>query len=145
MHTFVKKLEEANNGGDRIAKPYQDVLAMTHEGSHLMDASMGQMAKIDTIVHQTVQEAKGQDANSHEIAKLVSIIKDSAEQANLLALNAAIEAARAGEHGPGFAVVADEVRKLAEQVAESVTDITRSVTNIQSESTTVVQSLEDGY
>ncbi len=42
-------------------------------------------------------------------------------------------------------MVADEVRKLAEQVAVSVTDITDIVANIQNETSTVVQSLKDGY
>jgi methyl-accepting chemotaxis protein len=60
-------------------------------------------------------------------------------------LNAAIEAARAGEHGKGFAVVADEVRKLAEQVKNSVEDITGIFSGIQSESTAVVDTLQHGY
>src|SRR5690606_37154509 len=57
----------------------------------------------------------------------------------------AIEAARAGENGRGFAVVADEERKLAEQVADSVTDITKIVVVIQNETSFVVESLQIGY
>lgn len=50
-----------------------------------------------------------------------------------------------GEHGKGFAVVADEVRKLAEQVSNSVTDITGIVDNIQKETFIVSDSLKVGY
>ena len=110
-----------------------------------MNHSMNHMNKIYDIVKESVQKVEGLDHQSKEIAKLVVVIHDIAEQTNLLALNAAIEAARAGENGRGFAVVADEVRKLAEQVAQSIGEITGIVNNIQNESTNVAESLTKGY
>ena len=145
MESFTSKVEEANEKGERIQLASSEVLTMTSEGSHLMESSNDQMVKIDHIVQEAVQKIQGLDAHSQEISELVVVIKDIADQTNLLALNAAIEAARAGEHGKGFAVVAEEVKKLAEQVSVSVTDITGIVTNIQKESSSVAESLSDGY
>lgn len=145
MVSFSTKVEEANDNGARIQKASSNVLQMTNEGRELMEASSQQMAKIDYIVNDAVDKVKGLDEKSNEISRLVSVIHEIANQTNLLALNAAIEAARAGVHGKGFAVVADEVRKLAEQVSASVSDITTIVNDIQSESSLVADSLEDGY
>lgn len=145
MNTFSDKIVETNKNGEQIEVYSKEILQLTNAGSHLMDSSTEQMAKIDQIVQDVSKKMESLDHQSKEISKLVILIKDISDQTNLLALNAAIEAARAGEHGKGFAVVADEVRKLAEQVSISINDITRFVDTIQEESSIVVESLENGY
>ncbi|WP_051189067.1 methyl-accepting chemotaxis protein [Halalkalibacillus halophilus] len=145
MEQFVIKVRTSYEGGENVSDASEEVLRMAGEGRDLMEQSVNQMSQIHTLVEDAVEKVKGLDDQSQEISKLVQVIEDVAEQTNLLALNAAIEAARAGEHGKGFAVVADEVRKLAEQVGNSVGDITTIVGKIQTESKQVTGSLETGY
>lgn len=145
MGLFTTKVEDASMNGERIEEYSIKVLQMTEQGSQLMGSSTEQMDKIEKIVKDASTKMNNLEKKSQDISKLVNVIQDIAGQTNLLALNAAIEAARAGEHGKGFAVVADEVRKLAEQVSDSVTDITDIVKNIQEETNAVAGSLEEGF
>ncbi|SET81164.1 methyl-accepting chemotaxis protein [Salinibacillus kushneri] len=143
--TFTENVQEANSKGELIYQKSHNVLQLTDKGSQLMNTSVNQMDFIDQMVQDTVKKVKELDEQSKDISKLVNVIEDIADQTSLLAINAAIEAARAGEQGKGFAVVADSVKNLAEQVANSVSDITGIVENIQKETNTVVNALENGY
>lgn len=145
MEGFVTKVNETNDNGRIIEQASHEILTMTKEGDKMMKSSSEQMKQIDYIVKSAVDRVKDLDEQSQEINSLVNVVKDISEQTNLLALNAAIEAARAGEHGKGFAVVADEVRKLAEQVSDSVTDITKIVSHIQQNSVSITEALQSSY
>ncbi|MEN0650723.1 HAMP domain-containing methyl-accepting chemotaxis protein [Caldifermentibacillus hisashii] len=145
MQQYSKIVQEANENGEKIQESSQIVLTFANDGKELMDQSTEQMAKIDSIVEESVQKVQNLHDESQKISKLVYVIKDISDQTNLLALNAAIEAARAGENGRGFAVVAEEVRKLSEEVAVSVKDITGIVNKIQNEIKEVTNSLRSGY
>lgn len=96
-------------------------LQNTINNAQSQSASLQQAGKVVTSL-----AAAGDD-----IAKVLSVINEIADQTNLLALNAAIEAARAGEQGRGFAVVADEVRLLASKTQHSTGEIRNMISRIQ--------------
>jgi methyl-accepting chemotaxis protein len=104
--------------------------------------AVGQIHDVSSKVSQASVQIQSLSQQALDIGTITTVIKDVAEQTNLLALNAAIEAARAGDQGRGFAVVADEVRKLAERTTHSVSEISKVIAKIQTESLAAVKAME---
>ena len=113
-------------------------------GKEKVDAAIAVMKTIAEQVSSSARVVGELGKRSDEIGQSVETISNIAAQTNLLALNAAIEAARAGEHGRGFSVVAEEVRKLAEQSAAATENISALIATIQKDTTSAVESIEQG-
>jgi len=137
----------------------EQIATATYELSHSAEEVSGNVATAEQMVNSTHQQVNlavtslqktinnaQSQANSlqeagkvvtslaaagEDIAKVLTVINEIADQTNLLALNAAIEAARAGEQGRGFAVVADEVRLLASKTQHSTGEIRNMISRIQ--------------
>lgn len=98
-------------------------------------------AILETII-STRQASQQLNKTLLSMEDIVNLIRDIAARVNLLAINAAIEAARASEAGKGFAVVASEVRKLANQTESATDDIAQQITDVQTLSANLSQSIQ---
>ncbi len=129
---------------DHLTNTIQHVKINTGSISQLSDNIRDEVLHIQTSVNQAGKDLKVLDENvdaftkvmvtlntqTEEINKIVQFVSEVASQTNILALNASIEASKAGEFGKSFAVVAAEVRKLSIHIAESVTQITGIVNEL---------------
>lgn len=115
----------------QIADVGRDLVSKTLE-------SLTGMTERFNITAESVSELA---AKSKDIARVLDVIREVADQINLLALNAAIEAARAGEAGRGFAVVAEEVRALAHRTQVSTREIETIIDAVQSNTSITVDSV----
>jgi methyl-accepting chemotaxis protein len=111
-------------------------------GRQVVEATISAVQTLSQRLADSAELTHTLEAESTNIANMLEVINNIAEQTNLLALNAAIEAARAGEQGRGFAVVADEVRSLSSRTAESTKQIAAVIERLQSGTKAAVKAMQ---
>ena len=104
--------------------------------------SLNSVDAMHTQMHETTEWLKRLGESSREIAELVALINDIADQTNILSLNATIQASMAGDAGRGFASAAEEVQRLTERVATATRQVGTLVANIESDASAAVNSME---
>ncbi|CAK3900524.1 methyl-accepting chemotaxis protein [Vibrio sp. 10N.222.52.C3] len=142
---MTEMASSANNVADSASDTARNTDEADKQSQHTQRLIHNTVDNIQGLAGQlgTASEAVANlDNDVNNIAKVLDVIGDIAEQTNLLALNAAIEAARAGEQGRGFAVVADEVRNLAGRTQSSTKEIQLMINNLQEGSRNAIQTME---
>ena len=144
INVATHSIETLTKTSDLVASMVGKAMDEANAGTEAVEASVNQIISVEKIVNDSALTVDKLGKRSQEIGQIVESISAIADQTNLLALNAAIEAARAGEHGRGFAVVSEEVRKLAEESQEASQKIATLIGEIQTETTSAVDSMQKG-
>ncbi len=135
--------DEMSDQVNRIASSIEEMTASLNEVSR----NTAQGSRISSDANKMTERINSRMdvlvASSKKIGKIVSVIKDIADQTNMLALNATIEASGAGEAGKGFAVVAGEVKELAKQSADASDEIASQIDDIQVSTEEAVASIKE--
>ena len=133
VEQVTSSIGQIADGAQLAAHAAEDTGELSNQLAELVQDTVGEIRQAASAVEALSGTLQGLSTRSEQIASIVGVIRDIADQTNLLALNAAIEAARAGEQGRGFAVVADEVRKLAERTGSATLEIASMIQAIQQE------------
>ena len=142
MEELTVSITHVSDNADETQRYASTAVELATQGERSVETVADNIATMAGTVANAAEKVRTLSANTQEVARIASVIKDIAGQTNLLALNAAIEAARAGEQGRGFAVVADEVRVLAERTEKATVEISGVVDRIQSETVNTAKAMD---
>ncbi|MCR4740050.1 MAG: hypothetical protein K5886_07305 [Lachnospiraceae bacterium] len=135
------QIELVTNAADSISGNVTLTVDACHEGRDNIGKLMEQVQLSERAGSEVMKEVDELKSATAQMQSIVELIQNVASQTSLLSLNASIEAARAGEAGRGFAVVATEISNLADQTQKATGDISNLISNISSEMTGVVNSI----
>ncbi|MDZ8107714.1 MAG: MHYT domain-containing protein [Nostoc sp. DedQUE12a] len=147
----LQKVDNLNLCIQKVADTTQQLQQMTVSSTNTAETAK---TTIDFTAQSilNLQKTNSQIANkvnslgefSQKISAVASTIGQIATQTNLLASDASIEATWMGDRGRSFAKVAEQISQLAVQSAQATQEIQGVLTNMQLETSVLVQAIESG-
>ena len=144
MVEVVKSLENISEQAEHSRQLSETTNHDAISGQDAVEQTINSMTAISEITDNISDVIGNLENHSSDIASILDVINDVAEQTSLLALNASIISAQAGSHGKGFSVVADEIKGLAVRVRTSTREIAEIVKAVQHESSRAVAAIHLG-
>jgi Amt family ammonium transporter len=135
-------IEQISASTTEISDQSREATSLTDEAVDEVQDAVGEIRAATEVSGAVKDDIETLDERMAKVENIVTVINDIADQTNILALNASIEAARAGKEGEGFAVVADEVKALAEETQDQADDIARIISELKSDTTSAVDSIQ---
>ncbi len=127
-----------------VAEVANEAAKTSHAGREATQKLNGEMDTIKDKMEYVAEHIVRLSEKSQDIAHIIAVVNDLADQSNILAVNASIEAAKAGEEGRGFSVVAQEIRSLAEQSKQATDQVRSILADIQKATSAAVMATEQG-
>jgi methyl-accepting chemotaxis protein len=124
-------IEQVTAAAEQLQGAMESISNSTEKSATTIGSTAQFSASGNTIVKKVIEEILGIHDVVDKMVAALARINDIADQTNLLALNAAIEASHTGDAQSGFSVVADEIRTLAEKSAETASEVSKWVKQIE--------------
>lgn len=136
-------IEKTSLNVEELHKNSKEMNQLNETATNTLEELHGVNSKAKEAIEVIYVQTNTTNESAKKIQEAINLITSIAEETNLLSLNASIEAARVGEHGKGFSVVAYEIKKLAEQSNESARQIEEIISDLLSDSTQAVDTMNE--
>jgi len=142
----MAEVKEMISSASDLAKNAEDAAKKSNEasvaGSNMVNLAAEKMEEARSKMQETSKRVKRLGEVSQSIGLVTDLIEEMTEKTAVLALNTQLKAAESGSDGNSFRVIAEEIRKLSEESKKSLYTIRSNVQSMQSETQTVMLSIE---
>lgn len=115
---------------------------LSEQGANIVGRAVVKMDSVRGMIQDVSKRLKRLGEVSQAIGRVTGIIENVTEKTAILAMNTSLKAEESGEAGKPFRVIADEIRKLSDSTMKSLDEIADAVKAIQSETQTVIKTVE---